>query len=228
MDKILKDIQSYKDKKYAKFSSVIVPGKADFSLRVPQAKIIAKKYAQTVEGKIFLHALPHASTDEYVVHGLMIGYVKDVNAVMTLLEQFLPNVDNWATCDITCSNLKIVKKYPKLFEKCVKNWLKSDNLFTKRFAIVILLTYFLDDYFDISHFDLVNFYCDDYYVKMAQSWYFSVALVKKYDLVIKLFENKQIKNKWVHNKSIQKACESLRISADKKQYLKKLRCDNCL
>ncbi len=228
MDKILQEIQSYRDEKYAKFSSVIVPGKSDFFLRVPQAKKIAKKYAHMLEGENFLHTLPHKCTDEYVVHGLMIGYLNDIDCVMTLLDQFLPYIDNWAVCDITCANLKIVKKYPQLFEKNAKKWLKSSNFFIKRFAIVILLTYFLDDYFDKIHFDLVNFYCDDYYVKMEQSWYFSVALVKKYEIAIKLFENKQIKNKWVFFKAIQKASESFRISEDKKVYLKKLRCDNCL
>ena len=228
MNIIQTEIQNFKDEHYAKFSSSIVPGKTDIFLRVPVAKKIAKKYALTSEGAQFLYDIPHKDTDENIVHGLMIGYLKDVDKVIDLIEEFLPFIDNWATCDVTCANLKIVKKYPNLFEKCVKKWLKSENSFTKRFAIVILLDYFLDDNFNIDHFNLVNFCSENYYVKMAQSWYFSVALVKQYDVTLPLFENKLIKDNFVHNKAIQKACESFRISPDKKQYLKKLRCNICL
>lgn len=196
-------------------------------MRVPSAKKIAKKYALTDDGAQFLLDVPHRSTDEYMVHGLMLGYLKDVSKVIDLLEKFLPYMDNWAVCDATCANLKIIKKYPNLFENYAKKWLKSENFFIKRFAIVIFLTYFLDEDFDKKHFDLINFCSENYYVKMAQSWYFSVALVKKYDLILSYFEKHLIKDKWVNNKAIQKACESFRISEDKKQYLRKLRCNIC-
>ncbi len=219
MNDIQKEILNNKDTNYCNFASKIVPSKQIY-LRVPVAKKIAKKYAQTSEGMDFLSTLPHESTDEYIVHGLMIGHIKDVDITTKLLEQFLPYIDNWATCDMTCSNLKIVKKYPNLYEKLVKKWLKSEKFFVKRFAIVILLSYFLDDFFDEKHLDLVNFTCENYYVKMAQSWYYSVALVKKYEAIIKLFENSLIKDKWVLNKSIQKACESYRMTDEKKHYLK--------
>ena len=219
MNEVERAIQNYKDEGYAKFSSCIVNKKNDIYLRVPTAKKIAKNYSNTKMGEQFLSRLPHNGTDENNVHGLMLGYLKNADECIEKLEQFIPLIDNWATCDITCANLKIVKKYPKKFENLVKKWIKSEKPFTKRFAIVILLDYFLNDYFDIEHLSLVNFYCEEYYVQMAQSWYFATALAKKYDETVKLFENKVICNKFVHNKSIQKAVESFRVTEPHKQYL---------
>ena len=57
---------------------------------------------------------------------------------------------------------------------------------------------------------------------MARAWYFSFALIKQYDKTIHIFETK-ILDKWVHNKSIQKALESYRVSDERKDYLRSLK-----
>ena len=113
---------------------------------------------------------------------------------------------------------------PDFFKKNIKMWLKNDNFYIKRFAVVILLDYFLDSNFDKNDlFVLANYNEDDYYFNMALAWYFSVAIVKQYNETIKLFEKNIIKNKFVHNKSIQKCVESFRVSEEKKKYLKSLK-----
>lgn len=226
MEEILNEIKNKQDLSYAEFNKRIIPNQENrlVMLRIPQAKNIAKKYVNTCAGESFLNALPHASIDENNVHGLMLGYLKnDINFVLQKLEEFLPYMDNWATCDITCMNLKIFKKHQSVVKEKVKKWIKSDKTFIQRFGIVTLLTYFLDNNFCEEDFELLNISKDDYYVNMALAWYFSVALVKQYDCTIKIFEQKLIKNSWVHNKAIQKAIESFRLSDDKKTFLKTLK-----
>lgn len=224
MEEIQKELQKRKDEKYAEFSKNIVPTTSLIYVRMPDVKQIAKKFANTKAGDEFLCALPHSCPDEYNVHGIMLGNLKcSKEELIEKIEEFLPYIDNWATCDTTCASLKIVKKYPDFFKKYIKKWLKSERIYTKRFAIVLLLDHYLDDNFDEQDFELLNFDSSEYYVNMALAWYYSVALVKQFDKAIKLFEDKNIKNNFVYNKAIQKAVESFRISDEQKKYLKTLK-----
>ena len=224
MNDIENAIKKNFDIKYQDFSKKIIK-EVKIGLRTPKAKEIAKKYANTIEGSLFLNSMPHKSADENNVHGLMLGYIKnDLVEIIKKVEVFLPYIDNWATCDYTVCNLKIIKKYPNFFKKMAKKWLKNENCFTKRFAIVIYLSYFLDDYFEKNDLLLLSKINNkNYYVNMALAWYFSVALVKQYNQTINIFEKNIISNMWVHNKAIQKACESFRVPKDIKQYLKSLK-----
>ena len=224
MNDIENAIKKNFDIKYQDFSKKIIK-EVKIGLRTPKAKEIAKKYANTIEGSLFLNSMPHKSADENNVHGLMLGYIKnDLVEIIKKVEVFLPYIDNWATCDYTVCNLKIIKKYPNFFKKMAKKWLKNENCFTKRFAIVIYLSYFLDDYFEKNDLLLLSKINNkNYYVNMALAWYFSVALLKQYNQTINIFEKNIISNMWVHNKAIQKACESFRVPKDIKQYLKSLK-----
>ena len=223
MNKIEQELNAKKDDEYYKFNSKIVPG-CKIYVRMPQVKLLAKKYANTPCGLDFLNSTPHSSVDQNNLHGIMLGYFNfDVQKTIEYVEAFLPYIDNWATCDCTCANLKIFKKHPQIAKKYAKKWLKSPKTFTKRFAIVVLLDYCLDKNFEKTDLDLLNFSSDDYYVNMALAWYFSVALIKQYDATLDYFVQRKIKNIFVHNKALQKACESFRVSDDKKNYLKNLK-----
>ena len=220
MEKILKELEKRKDFGYAEFTKNIVPTTSLIYVRMTDIKEVAKKFANTQSGNEFINTLPHACPDEYNLHGILLGKTKfSKEELVEKIEKFLPYIDNWATCDTTCASLKIIKKYPNFFKKYIKKWLKSDKIYTKRFAIVLLLDHYLDANFDESDFDLLNFWSDDYYVDMALAWYYSVALVKHFECTVKLFENKNIQNKFVHNKAIQKARESFRVSDERKKYL---------
>lgn len=225
MNLVEKEIKENEDLKYFEFSKKIIK-ETQIKVRSTKVKQIAKKYANTQIGKIFLNNLPHKSGDEYNVHGIMLGYIKNVEIceLINEIEKFLPYINNWATCDYTVSNLKIIKKHPKMFKKFAKKWLKSKKTFVKRFAIVIFLTYFLDYNFEENDlYILAKINSDNYYVNMALAWYFSVGLVKHYEKTIKLLKDKCIINSWVHNKTIHKACESYRIEKHTKMYLKSLK-----
>lgn len=222
---IIEEIKNNCDVKYGEFTKKIIGKQKSAYLRINIAKQIAKKYSNTNEAIKFLDMLPHKNIDQNNVHGLIIGYLKEEALnVISKLKKFLPYIDNWATCDITVSNLKIIKKEPQKFKIFAKNCIKSNKSFIKRFGIVILLTYFLDDNFEKKDLkEMASIYSDDYYVNMALSWYFSVAFVKQYKSAIKIFQESHIKNKWVHNKSIQKVCDSLRVNSQQKSYLKSLK-----
>lgn len=176
----------------------------------------------TDEANIFLKQLPHKYYEENNLHAFLIEQIKDFDKCAEEVTKFLPFVDNWATCDMMSP--KIFKKNSKKTFELIQKWIKSDSIYTARYAIVTLMSNFLDEYFSEKHLDMVkNAVCDEYYINMAIAWYFSMALVKQYEKTIPLFENRVIENKWVHNKSLQKARESRRIRPEIKEYLNSLK-----
>ncbi len=209
------------------FSAKLLPGIEEsriLGVKVPELRKVAKELVASGEYKEFLTE-KHFYVEEVILHGLMLGCAKlTIDELMRELEKFLPQADNWMVTDCTASGLKAVKKNRDAFYlKCLE-WLESEREYTVRFATVMLLSYFLDEDFrkDIPAL-LARYDTDRYYINMAIAWYFSVALVKHYDEVIGLFRTRAIVNPWVHNKSIQKAVESYRISDERKAYLKSLK-----
>ncbi len=225
MNKILEEIILNKDDSYRKFHSKLVPNINNIlGLRGPIAKQIAKKYANTDTGDAFLDSLPHTYYDEKLVHGYMLGYLKrDLNTLKRYLVDFLPYVDNWAVCDSMVCGLKNFFKNPDTVSEFIFSCLKSDKAYTVRFGIVSLLSYYINDkYIDMVIKSTLSIKSDEYYIKMAIAWLCSVCLVKQYDKAITVIENKQL-DKWTHNKAIQKAIESFRITKEQKEYLRTLK-----
>lgn len=209
------------------FSAKLLPGIEEsriLGVKVPELRKVAKELVASGEYKEFLTE-KHFYVEEVILHGLVLGYAKlTIDELMAELEKFLPQADNWMVTDCTVSALKAVEKNRDIFySKCIE-WLGSEREYTVRFATVMLLSYFLDvDFREDIPAKLARVVSDAYYVNMAIAWYFSVALVKHYDDVIGLFLTRAIVNPWVHNKSIQKAVESYRISDERKAYLRSLK-----
>ena len=148
-------------------------------------------------------------------------YAKQLKNCIDETNRFLPYIDNWATCDQLSP--KVFKKYHKELLCYIREWLKSDKIYTLRFGIGMLMEHFLDEDFDIIYPEtIVKIRTDEYYVNMMIAWYFATALAKQYEKILPFIEN-GIPDKWTHNKTIQKAVESYRISTDKKEYLKELK-----
>ena len=168
-------------------------------------------------------AIPHTYYEENNLHGelLCLMYKKDLEGFLAQLEKYLPYIDNWATCDmlapkVFCQDLSLV--YQK-----IQTWLASEQEYTVRFGIVSLMRFYLDEAFQPEMLDrLMQVQLDTYYVNMALAWYYSMALVKQYEAVIPLLENHVLKP-FVHNQTIQKACDSKRFSQTQKAYFKSLR-----
>ena len=137
------------------------------------------------------------------------------------LEEFLPYIDNWASCDIM--NPKVLAKDKERFLACIKSWIKSKHLYTSRFGMEMLMSYFLDDEFKVEYLELpATVKSEEYYLNMMIAWFFATALAKQWESAITYLEDNRL-SKWTHNKTIQKAIESYRISPEQKEYLRGLK-----
>ena len=159
--------------------------------------------------------------DENNLHGLLIEQIKDYDRCLAELERFLPYIDNWATCDMLA--VKVMKNHLDTFIEEVCRWMESDYTYTIRFGIGMLMRYYLGDKFRIEYPRKVALVqSDEYYVNMMRAWYFATALAKQYDQILPFIEERKL-DVWTHNKSIQKALESYRITPEQKVYLKTLK-----
>ena len=222
--KITKKLFELQDKEYAEFQSKLTPNvdKDKFiGVRVPDVRKLAKQYIQDDESTEFMNSLPHKYYDEDMLHGLLISEIKDYNLCVKELEKFLPYVDNWAVCDIM--GPKILKKYSDEFINKIKQWVKSKHTYTCRFAIKMLMSNYLDKEFKTEYLEIpVNIHSDEYYINMVIAWFYATALAKQWDKTILYLEQNKL-NIWIHNRTIQKARESFRITDAQKEYLKKLK-----
>ena len=224
IDEIRKTLISMQDEKYRVFQVKLFPTvdpETVIGVRTPDLRSYAKKLLKEEGISAFLSDLPHRYFDENQLHAFILSELKDYGKCMEEVNRFLPYVDNWATCD-QMSPKVFKKNRPQLLEQ-IRIWLKSDRTYTIRFAIGMLMEHYLDDAFDISYPEVVAVIrSDEYYVNMMIAWYFATALAKQYDEILPFIENRRL-DVWTHNKAIQKAIESYRITLEQKEYLKRLK-----
>lgn len=212
-----------RDEKYREFVFKLVPNVSIENIIGIRAPIM-KKFKSNLnkeEKELFIKELPHKYLEENTLHMLLISDIKDFNLAIEELEKFIPEIDNWATCDAIGS--KSFLKNPEQTIKILEKWSKDPHPYSQRLVCVILLKYFSKDLFNIRHINFLdNMKSDDYYVKMGKAWYLSYVLIFHYNEILGHFESNYFE-KWIHNKSIQKAVESFRVSEERKSYLKSLR-----
>ena len=213
------------DLAYQRFQSALLPTlnpDTVIGVRIPVVRKYARQLAETREAEIFLSELPHTYFDENNLHAALLEHIKDFDTALAAVERFLPYLDNWATCDSFCP--KCLRKQPTRLLKSIVQWLKSDHSYTVRFALVRLTAWYLEDAtFASEILELAaEVQSEDYYVRMAQAWFFSIALIKQYDATLPYLTDGRL-SVWVHNKAIQKAVESYRPSPETKAYLKTLK-----
>ena len=183
------------------------------------AKTLAKEFPETAEA--FLQSLPHTYFEENSLHAFLIEGIRDFDACIAAVNAFLPYVDNWATCDQMSP--KVLGKHPEALLIQIRHWLASDQTYTVRFGIRMLMTFYLDAHFRTEYTDMVAaLRTEEYYINMMIAWYFATALAKQYDAALPYLEQRRL-DVWCHNKAIQKAVESYRITAEQKAYLRTLR-----
>ncbi|RRC92468.1 DNA alkylation repair protein [Erysipelotrichaceae bacterium OH741_COT-311] len=225
MSKIQKELKKMQDLAYRDFNAKLIPN-VDVStmigVRSPMLKRYAKEISKDEKTKNdFLKSLPHVYFDEYMLHIHIINLEKDLEIAFKEVNKLLPYVDNWAVCDSLCPN--IFKKYPDEVYACILKWLTSEHVYTKRFAIGLLLSNYLDEHFKEEHLRLVSqLNSDDYYLDMMIAWYFSIALIKQWNCTLPYFTNPTMKP-WVINKAISKGIDSYRLSKEQKDYLRSLK-----
>ena len=224
VDEIREDLFANQDVKYRDFQSKLTPtieANTAIGVRTPVLRKLAKYYSKRKDVDDFLADLPHKYFDENQLHAFILSEIKDFDECIGKLERFLPFVDNWATCDQMSP--KCFKKNHEKLLPYLNKWIKSDDIYTVRFAIVTFMAHFLDEDFAEGYLKLVSdIKSDEYYINMAIAWYFATALAKQYDKTIPYIENKTL-DVWTHNKAIQKSIESYRVTAEHKEYLKSLK-----
>ena len=212
------------DKKYREFQIPLVPNiNSDtmIGVRTPDMRKIAKDFFGTPEAADFLATLPHKYFEENLIHFFMVAMIKDFDECIAAVETFLPYIDCWPVCDQ--SSPKVFKKNHERLLPYIKKWISSDHVYTARFGMRMLMNEFLGEDFKPEYLELVaRKKGEDYYLKMMIAWYFATALAKQYDATLPVIEKHQLEP-WTHNKAIQKACESFRVSDEHKEYLKTLK-----
>lgn len=213
-----------KDEAYSSFQSKIVPNidsNSILGVRIPVLKSLAKEFFGDPAKKEFFNELPHKYYEENQLHIMLICLEKDFNICIEELNRFLPYADNWAVTDQ--SSPKCFKKHHEELIPVITDWLHSDHVYIARYGINIFMREYLDNDFDISFAELISEKRgEDYYLKMMIAWYFATALAKQYDAIIPFIEQYKL-DTWTHNKTIQKAIESFRVTTEHKTYLKTLK-----
>lgn len=223
MTEVQKYLLSQADQKYREFTLPLIPTideKTFIGVRLP----VLKKYGKELDEKSreeFLNSLPHQYYEENVLHALMLSSIKNYDEYIKKVDEFLPYVNGWSVCDALCN--KYLNKYKDLLIVEVYKRLKSDEIYRVRYAIKCLMNYYLSEDFKDEHIEKVlEVKLDDYYVRMMIAWYLATGLAINYSQFISVIESKRF-DKFTHNKAIQKAVESFRVSDDHKTYLRTLK-----
>lgn len=224
VESIQKQLFEMQDLEYKAFHSRLMPTispETIIGVRTPALRKFAKEIAKYDVAEAFIKELPHQYYEENNLHGFLVEGMKDFDKCLAEVDRFLPYVDNWATCDMM--RPKVFKKNPEALLPKVEDWMASGETYTVRYGIGMLMTYFLEDNFDLKYAEAVAaVQSEEYYVKMMVAWYFATALAKQWDVVIPFIEEGRLE-KWTHNKAIQKAIESYRITPEQKVYLRGLK-----
>ena len=225
-EKIKQKLFELSDKKYKNFHSSLCPGTENIiGVRVPILRNYAKELFKEKDWKQTIKQIDNEYYEEIMLQGMLIGQAKNenINIILEYIKNFVPKIDNWAICDVFCAGLKITKKYKSEMWSFIQQYLKSNKEFEIRFAIVMILDYYIEEDYLVKDFKIFEeIKHEGYYVKMAISWAISICLIKYYDKTVKFLETSKLDN-WTYNKAIQKAIESYRISDNKKDYLRKMK-----
>lgn len=220
----LPELHALADSDYKAFHAKLIPNIAPeriLGVRTPILRGYAREFAKTPEAAVFMKELPHTYYEENNLHAFLIEKIRDYDDAVRALDKFLPYVDNWATCDMMSP--PVLGKHPAELEAQIRVWLASPHLYAVRFALNMLMKYFLDGAFREDFLSLAaSVPTEEYYLHMMVAWYFATALTKQYDAALPYFEKPTLDIP-THNKAIQKALECRRIPEERKAYLRTLK-----
>lgn len=226
MELILDRLKALEDSDYAEFQMKLIPGMDRdriIGVRVPLARKLAKQLLkeEPEAAAEFLAEVPHEYYDEDILHAIIISELKDEDEIYRQLQRFLSYVDNWAVCDIMAP--KRLAKNPKRLLEAIRGWAASEEPYTARFGMEMLMTFFLDERFSEDYLEIpLEVTATGYYVDMMKAWFYATALAKQWETAVTILTDKKL-DTWTHNKTIQKACESYRITTEQKAQLRKLK-----
>lgn len=221
---VARDLFAQRDTTYAAFQSKLMPTVEPslvIGVRMPQVRALAKTLEWAGKADAYMHTLPHTYYDENMLHAVLLSHCTNFAECITLLDEFLPYVDNWAVCDALSP--QVFAANTNALMPHIARWLTTNAVYTQRFALKMLMTHYLDEHFCTEYLDIpAHIHTNEYYVAMMIAWFYATALAKQWKATI-AFLHKNTLDNFVHNKTIQKACESRRLSAEQKAYVRTLR-----
>ena len=227
MDTIQEKLFALQDLNYRQFQAKLMPTvdpEQIIGVRMPALRKLAKELKGTAEAEAFLRTLPHRYYDENNLHGLLLCARSGYEETVAGLDIFLPHVDNWATCDLLSP--RAFRTHPPQLPEQIRRWLDSGETYTVRFGLEMLMSFYLDECFRPEYLGwAAEVKSEEYYVRMMVAWYFATALAKQYDAALPYLTGRRLEQ-WTHNKTIQKAVESYRITPEQKDALRALRWKN--
>ena len=222
--RVTRELFAQRDATYAAFQSKLMPTVEPslvIGVRMPQVRVLAKTLEQAGEADAYLHTLPHTYYEENMLHAVLLSHCANFTECITLLDEFLPYVDNWTVCDALSP--QVFAAHTTALMPHIARWLTTTAVYTQRFALKMLMTHYLDRNFCVEYLDIpAHIHTNEYYVAMMIAWFYATALAKQWKATIAFLRKNTLDN-FVHNKTIQKACESRRLSDEQKAYVRTLR-----
>lgn len=224
MTELQTQLSDLKEAAYADFMRRLLPDlppEKILGVRTPQLRRLAKQLRHEGAHSAFLLELPHTYFEENQLHAFLLSEEKEYSLCLEQVEAFLPFVDNWATCDQLSP--RCFAKHTQELLRPISSWLRSAHPYTVRFGIEMLMNHYLGEHFSEQYPQMVaEVHSEEYYVNMMSAWYFATALAMQYDRTVPFLTESRL-DAWVHNRTIRKACESLRISPEQKSFLRTLK-----
>ena len=225
--KVEEKLWELRDEDYARFQGGLMPNVSAsriIGVRVPLLRKFAKEYRKDEEHLTFLRELPHPYYDEDMLHVILIGQMKDYDTCIDAIEQFLPYIDNWMVCDTLAP--KCLTEHRKELLERIRKWVLSSHAYTCRFGLKMLMTHYLEEDFQENLLEIpATIESEEYYVNMMIAWFYTTALAFRWEETIPYLEKQRLA-KWIHNKTIQKAIESYRITPEQKALLRSMKRKN--
>ena len=227
-EEVINELFDLQDLKYREFHSNLCPGANNIiGIRIPILRKYAKELISMYPLEELLENIGNEYYEEIMLKGILIGISreKNIGKLINYIEKFITEIDNWAVCDTFCAGLKITKRYKKEMWQFIQKYTKSNKEFEVRFAIVMILDYYIEDEYLDKDLKIFNENKNNkYYVQMAVAWAISLCIIKYYDRTVEFLKSDKCKlDKFTFNKSIQKAIESYRVSSEEKEVLRNLK-----
>ena len=208
---------------YKEFSRKLLPGvENNLGVRLPALRKLAKEISRK-DPYEYLRIEKLDYFEEIMLQGMIIGNLKDISTTFIYIEKFLPKINNWSVCDSFCASLKITKKYPNEMFEFILPYLEDTKEYYIRFAVVMLLNYYVDkEHCERALEMLNNIKHDAYYVKMAVAWAVSIYYIRLPEPTMKFLKHNSFDD-FTYNKALQKITESLRIDENTKQKIRAMK-----
>lgn len=224
---IRKRIIELADSKYKDFHSSLCPNTNNIiGVRIPILRNLAKELIKEINWQDYLDNAWDNYYEEVMLQGMIIALIsqkQDIDIIIKYIDNFVPKIDNWAMCDTFCTGLKITEKNLEYMWKYIQKYIKSNKEFEIRFAVVMMLDYFIKEEYIDNVLEILNSIKNKkYYVQMAIAWAISIAFIKFKDKTMKFLENNLLDD-FTYNKSIQKIIESYRVDEEIKEKLRKMK-----